>query len=89
MVGTPQALGDFINLELADWLKTNCLAKDFISVRVIPWCYLFPFAVWTLWKHRNRVVFENAPRDPRISTSCVQLAREFFLCIGKGQKTRH
>ena len=70
-VGTPQAVGNFIHLDLSDWLKTNCLAKDFISVSGIPLRYLFPFAIWTLWKHHIRVVFENAPSDPRISTSCT------------------
>ena len=87
MANTSQVVG-FGNL-IRTQKSTNCLAKDFISVSGIPWRYLLPFAIWTLWKHRNRVVFENAPNDPRISTSCTQLAREFFLYLGKGQKTRH
>ncbi|KAK7841692.1 hypothetical protein CFP56_015055 [Quercus suber] len=49
----PQAMAKFLQLDLSEWLKTNCLAKDFISANGIPWRYLFPFAIWTLWKHRN------------------------------------
>nr|POF10724.1 protein flowering locus d [Quercus suber] len=81
-------MGNFIHLDLSDWLKTNCLAKDFISVSGILWRHLFPFATWILWKHCNRVAFENAPSDPRISTSCIQLAREFFLFPKKRRRGR-
>lgn len=88
-IGTPQAMGNFLQLDLLGWLKTNCLAKDFISAYSIPWRYLFPFALWTIWKHQNHVVFENIPSDPRISSSCIHQAREFFFCTGKGQKLRH
>ena len=88
-IGTPQAVGNFLQLDLSEWLKTNCLAKDSISTNGIPWRCLFPFALWSLWKHRNRVAFENVSSDLRLSSSCIHQAREFFFCIGKGQKLKH
>ena len=44
---------------LEAWLKANCLSV----VRHkggIPWCTLFLYTVWSLWRNRNSVVFENS-----------------------------
>ena len=45
---------------MSDWLQANCQSK-LIHHSSIPWNFIFPLAVWSLWKHRNNVVFENVP----------------------------
>ena len=49
----------------------------------------FTFAIWCLWRHRNNVVFDNAPANPNLHLMCIQLARQFFYCVSKRQKTRY
>lgn len=51
----------------------------------IPWSSIFPFAVWSLWKHRNNVVFQNTTINPNLHSICLKLATEFHYCLGKGQ----
>ncbi|KAL0009174.1 hypothetical protein SO802_010676 [Lithocarpus litseifolius] len=50
--------------------------------------FYFPFAIWCLWSHRNKVVFENAPINPNLHLLCIQLAREYFYCVSKRQINR-
>ena len=88
-LGTPQIFSNFLHLNLPDWLKTNCLCSNQIHANGFSWNIQFPFAIWCLWKHRNKVVFDNAPPNSRLHLNCIQLAREFFFCVSKRQKTRH
>ena len=83
-IGEPQALVDFLNLDLLEWLKVNSLCSNHIHANGIPWCSLFPFAVWSLWKHRNRIVFDNSPPNPKLHHVCLQVAREHFYYVSKG-----
>ena len=87
--GVPQVITDFLSLDLLVWLKNNCLCRKNIQANGIPWCFIFPFVVWWLWKHRNKVVFENCPANPKLYLSCIQAMREYFYCASKTQKTKH
>ena len=63
-----------------------------VKVRIItnlltPWSYIFPFALWYLWKHRNRVVFENTTMNPNLHKQCINQALEYFYCVGKMQRS--
>ena len=49
----------------------------------IPWCTLFLYAVWCLWKNRNNVVFENSVPNPKLHKFCLGQAREFHFCVSK------
>ena len=42
--------------------------------------YFFSFGVWTLWNHRNRVVFKNTPPSLSIHKEVIQRAAKFTLC---------
>ena len=50
--------------------------------------WLFPFAVWGLWKHRNIVVFENTTLNLSLHKSCINLTIEYFFCVGKSVQPR-
>ena len=88
-IGVPQSLVDFLNLDLLDWLKLNCLCSNIIQANGLPWCLQIPFAIWLLWKHRNRIVFENSLINSKLHHLCIQVAREYFYCVSKGKKIKH
>ena len=47
---------------------------------------IFPFAVWFLWKHHNKVVFDNIPLNMNLHNLCLSQALEFFFCVRKVRK---
>lgn len=77
----PALIGSF-NCNLHDWLRVNCQSKE-SHPSTIPWKFLFPFAVWNLWKHRNRVIFENTTLQPNLHRQWVSQALEYFFYVGK------
>lgn len=52
-----------------------------------PWCTLFLFAIWRLWKNRNKVVFVNIVPNPNLYKVCISQAREYYLCVGKTKQS--
>ena len=82
VVSSFQATGDVIK-----WLRVNYLSKA-MHQSSVPWRYIFPFAVWELWKHRNRVVFENIPLNIYLYRMCINQAMEFYYCVGKINEQR-
>ncbi|KAL0008067.1 hypothetical protein SO802_009569 [Lithocarpus litseifolius] len=76
-------------VELLDWLKSNCLCDPNIMVYGCPWRIQFPFAVWYLWKHRNRVVFKNTTLNMSLHTYCITQSIEYFYCVGEASKDKH
>ena len=66
---------------LDDWLHENCLSKR-IQQNHIPWGIIFPFAVWNLWKHRNKVIFENTPLNLNLHSHCLAQVVDFFFYVG-------
>ena len=88
-LGVPQAFANFLCLNLLDCLKENSVCSPHIKANGIPWSVQFPFAIWSLWKHRNRVTFENTSINTKLHQVCKQEAREYYCCVGKGQKLKH
>lgn len=88
-MGTLPALSNSNHLDLLEWLKVNCLGDHQIQVNGILWSTLFPFAIWEIWKHRNKVIFENTPPNLHLHSTCTRLATEYFYCAGKTQTLKH
>ena len=88
-IKTPVTLQASFQLELLDWLKIYCLFDPNIMVNGCPWRIQFPFAVWHLWKHRNRVVFENTTLNMSLHTYCINQFVEYFFYIGEASKEKH
>ena len=84
-LGVPALHINSFNENLEIWLKINCLS----TVRhntPIPWSTLFLFAIWCLWKNRNKVVFENTTPNPRLDKDCIVQAREYFFYVSKSHQ---
>ena len=84
-IRTPQNIFNFMHLNLADWLRTNCLDSNLNQINGIPWSIVFPLVVWDLWKHRNNMVFQNSPINHNLHSLCMKVATKYFYCMGKGQ----
>ena len=67
------------------WLKTNCLS-GVKHKGTTPWCTLFLSTLWSLWKNRNHVVFENSVPNPRLDKVCLSQAKEFYYCVSKAKQ---
>ena len=85
-IGVPQALVDFLNLDLLEWLRVNCLFSNHIHANGIPWCSLFPFVVWSCGSIEIGL-FDNSPPNPKLHHVCLQVAREHFYYVSKVQKS--
>ncbi|KAJ1375402.1 Reverse transcriptase zinc-binding domain [Sesbania bispinosa] len=48
----------FFSLGLDNWMKKNLLDIS-INVAGTPWSFIFPVAVWLIWKDRNNLIFNS------------------------------
>ena len=51
-----------------------------------PCCTLFIFTLWSLWKNKNLVVFENTILNPRLDKVCLCQAKDYYYCISKAKQ---
>ena len=49
----------------------------------MPWAFVFSFAIWNLWKHRNGMVFNNNILNVNLHSVSKSQALEFYYCVGK------
>ena len=50
---------------------------------VVPWSTVFLFAVWSLWKNRNNVMFDNTIPNPVLDRVCTSQAKEYVYCLSR------
>ena len=67
------------SLPLMDWMKVNCNCNA-ASQHHIPWKILFPFGVWAIWLHKNKLVFNPHLflAQDKVLDTCVAKTYEFF-----------
>ena len=68
----------FYGLQLVDWLNLNCKTSMSSLSSNINWSILFPFAVWTLWLHRNCIAFDNPHHHKDLKRETMAKASEFL-----------
>ncbi|XP_075659165.1 uncharacterized protein LOC142629055 [Castanea sativa] len=64
------------------WLKTNSLSSA-LHKGSIPWCTVFLYTVWSLWKNRNSTVFDNSVPNLTLERVCLSQAKEYHFCVSK------
>lgn len=77
----------FFNLNLVDWLRTNCLSSKNHERSSISWGVIFPVGIWTLWLFRNRVVFRNDTSSRRLSSEILSRASEMAFIVLNGNSS--
>ena len=70
----------FFSQDLHTWLETNCRTGNKVSSFSVPWYILFSFGIWSIWNHRNKVVFQNCAPSSSLHQEVIQRAMDFFFC---------
>lgn len=70
---------DFFSLNLRSWLENNSRSTSASNHLQISWSIIFAFGIWSLWNHRNKVVFKNMPSSQAIHRDIIQRAVEYAL----------
>lgn len=68
---------EFYSLNLPIWLEYNCKSVKTSNHLQIPWSTIFAFGIWTIWNHRNSVVFKNKPINHSIHNEIIHRAAEY------------
>lgn len=71
----------FFSQDLKTWLSSNANSRSTRKFNGVPWHFIFPFAIWLIWKHRNQVVFNNKEINPNLIKVITMQATEYVLCV--------
>ncbi|KAF3968809.1 hypothetical protein CMV_007350 [Castanea mollissima] len=83
----PEMVSSFVDMDLIYWLRVNCHSKVYHH-SLMPWSYVFTFAIWNLWKQRNGMVFNNTALNGNLHRITTSQALQFFYCVGKLRSQR-
>ena len=72
---------------LVNWLRSNCNSNACSHLGIF-WDVMFPFAVWSIWLHRNKVVFGGNNPPKLNSYEVITKAAEFAFLGVNGKNVR-
>ena len=70
----------FSNQNMREWLRLNAQSGHHFGSIQIPWCQVFLFTIWLIWKDRNQLVFRNKNLNPNLEKDILDRASEYFYC---------
>ena len=80
---------DFWHVNLLDWLSLNVRNNDKLHVTGTPWKLVFPFALWSIWKSRNDIVFNRKGQNQNLALDIVYQAMEYLHCVAAPRMQGH
>ncbi|KAF7834605.1 putative receptor-like protein kinase [Senna tora] len=84
----PQKIKYFICMNLGEWIHLN-LSKS-MGCFDLEWHFTFRLTVWSIWKERNRVVFEDAAtQGADMVMSIVMQAKKYLKARLKAKEDVH
>ena len=83
----PSILNSFYGSSLVNWLCTNCNSNACSHLGIF-WNIIFFFGVWSIWLHRNKVVFKGNNPPKLNSYEVITKAAEFSFLGMNGRKAR-
>ncbi|KAF3973103.1 hypothetical protein CMV_003444 [Castanea mollissima] len=78
----------FYGASLVSLLNLNCNSSKTSAISSIDWSIMFPFALWSLWLHRNNMAFDRAHNPQNLKTEALARASEFFYLGINGKQIR-
>lgn len=69
---------------LEDWLQANYLRKVGHK-SANPWSTLFLFTIWSIWKNKNKIAFDNAIPNSSLHKIHLSQAYEYSFCVSKSK----
>ena len=72
---------DFWNANLQEWLNANGRMSKSLIIGKPPWSMIFPFAIWNVWKSRNKFVFKRKTQNPGLAAEIIKQTEEFLYCV--------
>ena len=72
---------------LVNWLRSNCNSNACSHLGIF-WDVMFPFGVWSIWLHRNKVVFGGNNPPKLNSYEVITKAAEFAFLGVNGKNVR-
>lgn len=87
-IGIPATMEVTFGLDLFQWMRANHQSSPDILSNDITWKTLFTLPLWTLWEHRNRVVFENTPLNSNMHNTCIRQVVDYFFSARKSLQTK-
>ena len=85
-LGISEADRNFFSSDIHTWLSTNAMNGQAICHSQPPWNLVFLFAIWMIWKHRNKVIFQNSNPNPNLAAHIISQAGEYYWCAADWKK---
>ena len=79
-LGITEEDSNFFSSDLHTWLSANATKDHHNGHNHPPWKFVFLFAIWMLWKQRNKTIFHNRNYSSNLTAQITSQASDFYWC---------